>query len=79
MTNLDWLLSDEERSKRALSDLDHFIEQYNINDWWCEHKCPVNDLCEPDEEFPGIRTCCYEYGRDKIKAITDWFNSEHID
>ena len=79
MTNLDWLLSDEGRSKGALSDLDYFIEKHNIKDWWCEHKCPVNDLCEPDEDFPDIRTCCYEYGRDKIKMITDWFNAEHID
>ena len=79
MTNLDWLLSDEERSKGALSDLNLFIEQYNINDWWCECKCPVNDLCEPDEDFPDIRACLYEYGRDKIKMITDWFNAEHND
>ena len=79
MTNLDWLLSDEERSKGVLSDLDYFIEKHNIKDWWCEHKCPVNDLCEPDGDFPDIRACLYEYGRDKIKIITDWFNAEHND
>ena len=76
MTNLDWLLSDEERSKGALSDLGYFIGKYKINDWWCEHKCPINDLCESDEDFPA---CLYEYGQDQIKVITDWFNAEHID
>ena len=51
MTDLDWLLSDEERSKGALSDLDHFIEQYNINDWWCEHKCPSTIYVKPIWNF----------------------------
>lgn len=79
MTNLDWLLSDEERSKRVLSDLEYFIEEHNIKDWWCEHKCPVNDLCEPDEYFPNIRKCVFEYGPSKIEMISDWFKTEHID
>lgn len=79
MTNLDWLLSDAERSRGALSDFKYFMEEHSIKDWWCKHKCPVNDLCEADVEFPGIRTCCYEYGRDNIDMITDWFKAEHID
>ena len=54
MTNLDWLLSDEERSKGALSDLGYFIGKYKINDWWCEHKCPSMIYVNPMKIFRRV-------------------------
>jgi hypothetical protein len=80
MTNLDWLLKDEERSRDAFLNLRKFVDENDIESWWCENKCPVNDLCVVHEDEDGeYRKCCYEYGPDILDVLTDWCKAEHTE
>lgn len=78
MTNLDWLLKNEERIRKAFSDLRKFVDENDIESWWCKNKCPVNDLCDFYEDEENGK-CCYEYGTDIVTMLTDWCKTEHTE